>query len=437
MKTLANTALLASLLGRIIITLLFICIGFMNSGCASKNSMSERDDFLIYLKGNPANPKSIFVFLDGTANDDSSRTNVWRLFKQVSQFGNPQTLGRYIEGVGSVNDPLESDPVLSIWGDSLGRGMQDRILEGYDFIATNYNTGDEIFIFGFSRGAHQARALAGLLAYAGIPAITENREVRRLKSQRILKLLKNSSDEDFSDQWQTWKPNQAPLLAEAIKNGKDILIDMRPVEIKFLGLWDTVPGSSFKNYYGCKERIGFWKRNFSWLPIISKGERYKSDSYPPIHEIAHAVSLDEKRSKFAPLYLCDALQQKYTTLHEVWFPGSHADVGGGYGDDALPHISLNWMIDLLGKSYDFSSQPYGFVGNSKGLAHWSYGDTPANTGSDCEDRKDSKDRPIPLGYNPHPSIEERTKGGVMPILVKGVLNDRDWTYPITCPGPGK
>jgi uncharacterized protein (DUF2235 family) len=417
--------------------LLFICPALLSSGCAHSGIISKRGDFYIKSLDNSPDHKSIFVFLDGTANDDTSKTNVWRLFKLIDKYKNPHTIGRYIEGVGSVKDPLEDDPLLPFLGDALGRGMQDRILEAYDYIAVNYKAGDDIYIFGFSRGAHQARALAGLLAYAGVPASIDNSDDtdRRVKSERILKLLKESLDEDFNEQWHAWKPNQAPLLVEVIK--KDVLLDMRPVEIKFLGVWDTVPGSSFKKYEACKEKIGFCKRNLNWLPIISKGERYKSGSYPPIHEIAHAVSLDEKRSKFRPLYLCGPLEEKYTTLHEVWFPGAHADVGGGYGDDALPNISLNWMIGLLSNNYQFSSRPDRFIENPKGLAHWSYGDKPANAGSRCEDRKDHKDWQPPLGYKADSSIEKRKQGGAMPVVIQGIINDREWSYPILCPGPGK
>lgn len=429
----------------ILMTLLYIGIGALNSGCVSSPSVSEREDFVIKMEGNPSYPKSIFVFLDGTANDASSGTNVWRLFSQLKLHKNQQTVGRYIPGVGSIEDPFKDDPAFEIFGDALGMGMQSRILKGYDFIAENYRPEDKIFIFGFSRGAHEARALAGLIAYAGVPTkVIENKDERTEKFENILSLLKGIRDEDKKGEWEAWEPEQPPLLANQIKNDKSIKLDMQPVEIKFLGVWDTVPGSSFKNYSEnpCKEDIGRAKRYFSGLPGISKGERYKSDSYPPIHQIVHAVSLDEKRSKFAPLYLCKAIVEKNTTLNETWFPGAHADVGGGYGDNGLPNISLNWMIDLLGKAYHFSSRPFSSQPNeniedAKGLAHWSYGDKPANKFSDCEDRKDRKDRQAPLGYNPHPSIDERTRAGVMPIVIKGERNDRDWKYPILCLGPGK
>ncbi|MEQ1779167.1 MAG: DUF2235 domain-containing protein [Nitrosomonas sp.] len=435
MNTICALTLYRKLLINILMFLMFIGIGFLNSGCATHPTISEPKNFYINLEGNSTDQKSIFVFLDGTGNDQTSVTNVWKLFRLIEKHKNLQTVGRYIEGVGSVNEPLEDDPIFSFYGDALGRGMQYRILEGYDFIAKNYNSGDEIFIIGFSRGAHQARALAGLLAYAGVPSAYKNNEKYKVKFEKILKLLKESRDEDFAEKWSSWKPKQAPLLAKSLKADRDIELDMQPVEIKFLGIWDTVPGSSFKEYDACKEQIGFWKRNFHWLPMISKGERYKSDSYPPIRYIAHAVSLDEKRSKFTPLYLCNAIKSEYTNLDEKWFPGAHADVGGGYANDDLPNISLNWMLSLLEKNYNFSSKPEVEIGNVKGLAHWSYGDGKASIGSDCENRLDREDRQPPLGYNPDTSIKERIQNGVVPVSIKGVCNDRDWKYPILCPGP--
>ena len=442
LKTFASTTLM---------TLLCIGIGLLNSACASTPSLSGHPDFFIPFEGNPGSPKSIFVFLDGTANDASSETNVWRLFNQLKRHKNQQTIGYYIPGVGSIEEPLEDDLFFKVFGDALGKGMQARILEGYDFISEHYRPGDEIFIFGFSRGAHQARALAGFIAYSGMPAnVSGNKNERKNKYERILEQLKDIRDEDRKGEWKAWSPNQTPLLANDIKN--DMNLAMHPAEIKFVGVWDAVPGSSFKNYVQnpCKEDIGIVKTYLHWIPGISKGERYKSDSYPPIRHIAHAVSLDEKRSKFAPLYLCGAIPSNHpTNIKETWFPGAHADVGGGYGDHALPNISLNWMIHLLGEHYQFSSKIEEIVKenteDSKGLAHWSYGDSRANTGSDCEDRRDHNNRQPPIEYNPHPSIDERTQAGVVPIMIKGKTVNKDkndkeygvWRYPILCPGPGK
>lgn len=350
-------------------------------------------------------PKNLFVFLDGTRNDQISGTNVLRLYDLLSKNNDFQTKSIYIEGVGSVDRP--------IMGASLGRGMEKRILTGYEFLALNYKPGDRIFIFGFSRGAHQARSLAGLLAYAGLPIVTEENRTQLMPlGENILNLAKEITDTEFIEKWGLWKPGHSPLLAGMIR--KHLQQDMQPVEIEFLGVWDTVPGSSFKNYKDCMETIGFWKINFNWLPIISKGERYKSGSYPPIHQIAHALSIDEKRSKFAPLRACPPLNPQYTAVEEVWFPGAHADVGGGYEDsNELSSISLNWMIMQLSSKYKFHEGLPLVEATPHGLAHWSIGDFPANIGSDCEDRV------LPEGAVVHESFHLRKKYGPVPIRING------------------
>ncbi len=385
-------------------------------GCAhGAANLSLKHSF----RGDPDKQKDIFVFLDGTKNDPSSRTNVWKLYDLLDTDNAPQMTAVYIDGVGSLHDK----PVT---GAVLGRGMEDRILEGYKYIAQHYRPGDNIYIFGFSRGAHQARALAGFLAYAGIPIVTDNDHDHLIRTgNSILELLKKKSDEDFLNKWASWKPKQAPLLAAEIKKKLDL--EMQPAEITFLGVWDTVPGSSLKKYAHCKEIKGIVKKYLYWLiPGVDKGDRYKSDSYPPIHQIAHALSIDEKRSKFKPLLLCEPINPEYTKLYEVWFPGAHADVGGGYGDsDELSGISLNWMIGLLAKSYNFNTTTPRVKENPKGLAHWSIGDFPANTGSECEDR------PFPPVDRVHSSFFERKDSSPVPICREG--REETLGYPITCP----
>jgi hypothetical protein len=356
--------------------------------------------------GDPAQPKHIMVFLDGTRNDASSGTNVRRLFDAVVAAKDTQTTSIYIEGVGSAETPL--------LGAGLGFGMEQRILRGYDFIAQAYRPGDNVFIFGFSRGAHSARALAGLVAYAGVPpASIANADVRRKGHNDIIELVKPKSDKTFEKHWKSWRPGNLPLLAKEIKDRLNV--EVIPLQIAFLGVWDTVPGSYFKKFDECKEKPG-------WRP----GDRYKSDSYPPIRTILHAVSLDEKRSKFHPLLLCPTLNRDFTSVHEVWFPGAHADVGGGYEDSQdLPNLSLQWMAGELGKRYaPLSGTQFG--GNPLGLAHWSIGDSPANFRSDCRDRQAAPDAML------HPSIGARRSAGTAPLRIHGVIEQKP--YPFACSG---
>lgn len=182
--------------------------------------------------------------------------------------------------------------------------MEPRILKAYEFISANYKPGDHIYLFGFSRGAHQARALAGLISYAGVP-VTTAKDSHYLMDlgNSIIELAKKKSDVDYLETWRLWKPGLPHPMTSEIK--EKLEIEMQIAEVEFLGVWDTVPGSSLKRYKICKEHKGFIKKYlYLFIPGVDSGERYKSDSYPPIRRIAHAVSLDEKRSKFSPLLIC-------------------------------------------------------------------------------------------------------------------------------------
>jgi hypothetical protein len=144
--------------------------------------------------------------------------------------------------------------------------------------------------------------------------------------------------------------------------------------------------------------------------------------------IAHAVAIDEKRNKYRPILLCPAVHPLDESLKpkliEKWFPGAHADVGGGYsdGDNALANISFNWMVDILAQNYVFPSPPSKLPEDANGLAHWSVGDMKKIPGMRCEDR------PVPTEEAKHESAKLRK--GRPPIRVKGrVIN---FAYPISC-----
>ena len=403
--------------------LLSILLGsvLFSSGCTSTSVVGEAkqeiDISIIGMRGDPRKQKSIFVFLDGTSNTRKSDTNIGRLYKIVSENSDPQMTAIYIPGVGSNKG-------ASITESALGRGMQARILKGYTFISKNYNLGDNIYIFGFSRGAHQARSLAGLIAYAGTLSVNGHSDDELAdEASEIIELVKKNSDIDHLNKWQSWLPGKPGLLATEIRENFDI--STHPAEVNFLGVWDTVPGSSLKSYGVCKENKGIIKNHFSWIiPGIDKGERYKTDSYPPIRTIAHAVSIDEKRSKFKPILLCKPINPTFTEASEVWFPGAHSDVGGGYDDsNGLPELSLAWMIDKFSNSYKLQVTP-AISGKADGLSHWSIGDKPGNTGSDCIDRKPPVDAIFDISY------VKRQETSPVPVRCDKIT--RHLEYPIAC-----
>ncbi len=355
----------------------------------------------------PRPAQDLFVFLDGTGNSADSRTNVWRLHERLLSHRKDGFAAAYIPGVGSTTNP--------IFGKVLGHGMERRMRCGYAFLGEQYQPGDRIFIFGFSRGAHAARNLAGQIAYAGIAPKEGDRDGQLKLANAIQEIVKDEADDDHTAAWTNWKPGAPPPMAAEIN--RRLERQMQGAEVTLLGVWDTVPGSTFVEYGLCKEE-----------PNRKKGDRYKTGSYPPIHHIAHAMSLDEKRSRFYPLLLCPAYNAELTKLEQEWFPGAHADVGGGYeGETGLPDISLGWMINrLAGYAVDVGPAP---VGDPRALAHWSIGDARANVGSKCEDRE------IPSGAAISPTADMRRSAGDVALEAFGKITRLP--YPVTCAELGK
>ena len=280
------------------------------SGCVPNPVVQAAPNPDTQRKSLVAGPKKILIFFDGTANEWNTRTNVRRLFELVSAHEDPALLSLYVDGVGSSSFPLT--------GATMGYGLKPRILEGYKFLARYYKKGDQIYIFGFSRGAHQARSLAGLLAYNGIPQVGNGKAELKEAAEKIWTFSRQKNDVSH-EEWMSWSSDKAALFANEIKEKFNIETVVAPVQ--FLGVWDTVPGSQFKKYSVCSEKSD-----------SVEGIRYKILSYPTIREIAHAVSIDEKRSEFSPVFVCPPIDPARTIVHQTWFAGAHADVGGGYGD---------------------------------------------------------------------------------------------------------
>jgi hypothetical protein len=397
---------------------IFICLTLTFSlfGCATNVIPFEPQT-------DKTKPKSIFVFMDGTANNPDVPTNVFRLFQDINKNNDNQTVAIYIEGVGNADESI-----AKIVGEILGFGMEEKILRGYKFLVKHYQPGDHIYIFGFSRGAHTARSLAGLVSYAGVSKPSDGNDESPWDynpfttgytfGNKILEMVKEQGDLKKASTWKSWGRGDVPPLKNEIKTqvktilGGQIDINVQSAEIEFLGVWDTVPGSQLINYFKgdndlvCKEHED----------LADDKQRYQIDSYPAIHHIAHAVSKDEKRSEFRPLFLCSKKintnsvhNEKLTTLDEKAFPGAHADVGGGYEDknNQLSEISLNWMISKLNDHYALKSANY--KGNSKGLGHLSISVKPLYIfNMEC------KDRTLPPNINNHESITERNNAGAVP-----------------------
>lgn len=271
--------------------------------------------------------KRLICCLDGTWNDDSkgsTPTNVLKLAKAIpAEAGGVRQVVQYIVGVGTG------------YGGKLGWGIGAsgievgaRVLEGYGFLVDNYEPGDEIYLFGFSRGAFQARSLAGLVAFVGI--------ARR--------------GAGFS-------PDAAWEAYRAGENGADPaeLTRLRaashyPARIKLVGVWDTVGN------------LG--NPLLPWGHIAGRFRFHQTGLTATTDVGLHALSLDEKRGPFRPTLWTlppGASLAPGQHVEQVWFAGSHADVGGGFATTALSDIALSWMAEraaaTTGLAIDFGRLP--------------------------------------------------------------------------------
>jgi uncharacterized protein (DUF2235 family) len=295
-------------------TLITVAVALMLTGCASMTAINH------IPKGSDDEVKKLVVFLDGTANDEGSHTNIAKLNNLVSLQSRNDIRTTYIKGVGTDG---------KIIGMAMGWGIGHDIREAYLFLAENYNEkrGDEVYIFGFSRGAYAARILSALIHVAGIQD-TSDIKGKKEKYEYVEKIYKAYKGE---------KP-----LAQRKKDVEEV-IGHYPVsqDIEFMGLWDTVEALGVPDY---KED---WK-----VP----NARYE-DQLCNINSAVHALSVDDDRARiFTPILLTNSQlisecknKNIDAIVEEVWFSGAHADVGGGYSDTDISGVSLNWMLNKIKK----------------------------------------------------------------------------------------
>ena len=229
--------------------------------------------------------------------------------------------GYYAPGVGTFvfNRTGDYTPRLRsasrLAGLARGVGLDSNVMASYSYLMRNYEEGDSIFLFGFSRGAYTARALAGLLWAVGI---------LKPGTENILPYL-------LRDYLQAYKRGQLGSEGqEVVRDYNELFSTTRSsrlrIPVTYLGLWDTVAALS------ARRRRWAYTRNL-----------------PNVRTVRHAVSIDERRRPYRE-YLIGVPTENMISppehVEEVWFAGVHSDVGGGFRDDRrLATISLKWVID--------------------------------------------------------------------------------------------
>jgi hypothetical protein len=302
--------------------------------------------------------KKIVVFADGTGNAFTvQQSNIWRLYESLDQT-QPDQIAHYIKGVGTSG----FKPLAALDG-ATGFGVPSNVRKLYEFISWNWESGDEIYMFGFSRGAFTIRTLTGLIQHEGLlpvsfPKDGEKENVSHAEMRRNT-MMAWRSYRSKTTSWTTlptiWLTR---LVRDAVVGIWHRLRGYRPytevteqartegrdkATIKFVGLFDTVEayGVPLEEFRRAID-VAIWPISFRNGILCGKVETAR-----------HALSLDDERVTFHPLRFDMRSPKDRERIKEVWFAGVHSDVGGGYPEDDLAHVPLTWMIGELGNSLRF------------------------------------------------------------------------------------
>lgn len=255
--------------------------------------------------------KRIIVLLDGTwssADHTAYTSNVVKMARAVlpRDANGVAQISLYEEGIGNNGGWLQR----RIAG-TLGLGADERIKTAYRFISQNFEPGDELYIFGYSRGAFQARSLVGFICLCGV--------------------LRPTSLGMLNDAWVCYQLNKGNTSAPAFAAIR--CLAEYPVATKCLALWDTVGN------LGVPTGLG--------LPAeVSQFRFHDTSLHPHIDVALHALAIDEPRSGFRPTLWTVSQNRSLRPgqlVEQMWFPGSHSDIGGGWKETGLSDISLLWM----------------------------------------------------------------------------------------------
>jgi uncharacterized protein (DUF2235 family) len=267
--------------------------------------------------------KRLAVFLDGTWNAVGDNTNVWRLKSLCAPKASDGVSQLVYYDIG----------VNGFIGGAFGKGLNDNVTEAYEWLIDVYSPGDDIFIFGFSRGAYTARSLAGLIAKHGLLKAGAPLGVKQLYERYRRK--------DDRTVWQLHRASALGQLTDATVEEQWLLKYSQPINIKVVAVWDTV-GALGIPFFSIQ---GISRRTFGFLHT---GLRTM------IENGYHALAIDEHRKDFAPTLWTvhkpkdptafTAPPRSLSSVEQRWFVGAHANVGGGCESDLLAQIPLRWIM---------------------------------------------------------------------------------------------
>lgn len=302
--------------------------------------------------------KRIVCSFDGTwdePTDEATLTNVVKLHRAISPYDSRgvQQVTHYEIGIATDGGGKGLGNFIK---GAIGVEVGLRIQSAYKFVAETYEPGDEIHLFGFSRGAFEARSLGGLLSHVGLP--------------------RNPGASALLAAWTAYETRRMAGGRTRIAAARET--SHHPVQIKCIGVWDTVGNLGIPLLLAMR-----YNRRFAFHDVRLT---------PNVEVALHALAIDEPRGPFSPALWTMPKRQHlppHQHVEQVWFPGSHCDVGGGRECSDLSDGALIWMASrahqATGLAFDF-------------------------------DRLEATARPNPLGEQLWPSGRLYRLGNLLPYL---------------------
>jgi uncharacterized protein (DUF2235 family) len=345
--------------------------------------------------------KNIVICLDGTGNQLKAKgnTNVVRLYEMLDLGDPARQIAYYDPGVGTFSAQGAWTPLArrltKLAGLAVGYGLRTNLAEAYTYLMQEYEEGDRLFVFGFSRGAYTARALVGLLHAVGLlrPG-SEN-----LVPYAVGVYARNRTLS--ADDW-TQLHGFAAAFCRKVHGRTSVPVD-------FMGLWDSVKAA------------GVLRWNLRWL---------YTRQIPNVRIARHAVSIDEKRRPYREYLISPREDPPVPVIDEVWFAGVHSDVGGTFDDDPrLPQITLKWVVEgawasgILLKEGAYGKSCGVSIDNASGTVHrmgWVWG------------LLTYRRRKVPPGARVHQSVHDRISADPRygsKIPPGALYEDVTWTEP--------
>jgi uncharacterized protein (DUF2235 family) len=270
-------------------------------------------------------PTNIVICCDGTSNEiEGNLSNVLKLYR-IARRDQEQRI-YYDPGIGTIGQRDEwsrlKQNAKTVFGLLTGYGLDTNILNAYRFLAHQFEPHDDIYLFGFSRGAYTVRALAGFLYLIGLL----HPDQLNIAGYALAAYKRASEQDDFGIAWRFRR-----------------IVNARAVTIKFLGVWHTVASVLVPR----KDRL--------YVPSLLTLPYTRTN--PSVRIFRHAAAIDERRrmfrlnrwaepQEFVPNLFAKPDVPLQQDIKQVWFAGAHADIGGGYPEaqSALSKFPLDWMI---------------------------------------------------------------------------------------------